>query len=302
MSFKEYPKIHRLGAEENEGILDDGLCIIQEKVDGANTSIWMEDGVMKFASRKHEITEGFNGFIEYAKQHKGILALLKEAPDLRLYGEWLVRHTISYNETMYKHFYLFDLWDEKNKMFLTAELTAGIAEEYGIRAPQIFAKIEKPTIEQINEFVGKTNLGEKGEGVVIKNTHFVNKFGDHSYAKVVTQEFKEENSVAFGGNNKHSETYWEQYVVNEYINEARVRKVMNKVQPLVEKKLDMEHTARIIQTVYHDMITEEIWTIAKKVTGNFSFKSLERISAKKAARVYHDVLNGLTTGIIKEEV
>jgi len=30
--FKKYPKIHRLGKEETEGILE-GTCYIQEKID-----------------------------------------------------------------------------------------------------------------------------------------------------------------------------------------------------------------------------------------------------------------------------
>ena len=41
MTFKKYPKIHRLGKEETEGILD-GVCYIEEKLDGANASIWID--------------------------------------------------------------------------------------------------------------------------------------------------------------------------------------------------------------------------------------------------------------------
>lgn len=36
--FKPYFKIHRLGKEETEGILI-GECHVEEKIDGANTSI-----------------------------------------------------------------------------------------------------------------------------------------------------------------------------------------------------------------------------------------------------------------------
>ena len=43
--FKKYRKIHRLGAEENEGILV-GKVMIQEKIDGANTSIWLEERII----------------------------------------------------------------------------------------------------------------------------------------------------------------------------------------------------------------------------------------------------------------
>ena len=95
--FIKYPKIHRLGSDENDGILI-GKCYIQEKIDGANTSIWIEDGEIKCASRNNELTGGFNGFVDYVKSHEGIKRLLTEHPDYRLFGEWLVRHTLSYKE------------------------------------------------------------------------------------------------------------------------------------------------------------------------------------------------------------
>jgi len=54
--FLKYPKIHRLGKSETEGILD-GQCYIQEKIDGANTSIWMdEDGTIHCGSRNNDLT------------------------------------------------------------------------------------------------------------------------------------------------------------------------------------------------------------------------------------------------------
>lgn len=288
--FKEYRKIHRLGAEENDGILY-GKCYIQEKIDGANTSIWIEDGEMKCASRTRVLTEGFNGFYDYIQSHEGVKKLLADHPTYRLYGEWLVRHTIAYTETAYKQFYLFDIRpsDEEKTPYMDPAEVVEIAKKYGINHAELFAVIENPTVEQIQEYVGKTMLGDKGEGVVIKNFGFLNKFGDPVYAKIVTQEFKEDNSLVFGGNNKHSETYWEQYVVNEYITLARVQKIMNKLQPLVDKRLGMEHTARVIQTVYHDMITEEIWAIQKKVPV-LDFKHLSRLATRKAAKMYHDLL------------
>ena len=42
-SFERYHKIYRIEKSENQGILD-GLCHVQEKIDGANASIWMHDG------------------------------------------------------------------------------------------------------------------------------------------------------------------------------------------------------------------------------------------------------------------
>jgi hypothetical protein len=42
--FIRYPKVYALHKEECEGILDsDADIFIQEKIDGANLSVWMED-------------------------------------------------------------------------------------------------------------------------------------------------------------------------------------------------------------------------------------------------------------------
>jgi hypothetical protein len=288
--FKEYKKIHRLGKEETDGILD-GRCVIQEKVDGANVSIWLEDGVICMGSRSQKITEGFNGFCQYVRENEAIKNLFAKMPTLRLYGEWLVRHTIAYNELAYKHFYLFDIEDTATGVMLDPVTTVIIAKEHGIKHPQIFADVCNPTPEFVKAFAGKTELGEKGEGVVIKNPDFKNKFGEWQYAKVVTEEFKEDNGVVFGGNNKHSDTYWETYVVNKYMTLERIQKIINKVQPLVEKRLDLEHIPRITNTAYHDMLTEEIWDIQAKVEA-LDFKTLKRIAIKKAVQIYKEIITG----------
>lgn len=294
MSFKRYPKIHRLGKEETEGILT-GYCFVQEKVDGANTSIWLDKrGEITCGSRTRELTEGFNGFVDYVKAHEGIKKLLADHPTYRLYGEWLVRHTISYDETKYQQFYLFDITEVKDgeevEEYFNQEEVSSLANEYGINYPQVFGVFDNPSEEAIKEFVGRTNLGEKGEGVVIKNLEHKDKFGNHCYAKIVTEEFKEDNGITFGGNNKHSDTYWEMYIVNKYMTLARVQKVMHKIQPEIDKKLDFEHIPRITSSAYHDMLTEEIWDISKKVK-TIDFDVLKRCCQKKAIQIYKDILN-----------
>lgn len=285
--FIKYPKIYRLGADENLGILD-AEVVVQEKIDGANTSIWVDNGEIECASRNRTLVDDdFNGFVTYISNHEGIRQVLKDLPDLRLYGEWLVKHTISYKETSYKQFYLFDVMLESG-LFMNQEMVGNLASKYNINYPTIFAE-GKLTLEEIQQYVGKSDLGDKGEGVVIKNPEFVNQFGDMAYAKIVTQDFKESNAIVFGGNNKHSETYWEMYVANKYCTLARVQKAMRKIQPEVNEKLDKPHTSRIIMTSYHDLITEEMWEIQKKVP-SLNFRKLKGFCAKKFARIYHDIL------------
>jgi hypothetical protein len=292
--FKQYPKIHRLGAEETDGILY-GTCHIEEKIDGANTSIWVDQDGVHTGSRTREITGmEFRGFNEYVNGHAGIQQLLKEHPTYRLYGEWLVPHTVQYKETVYKEWYMFDIIDESNtnNSWMNADDVIAIADKYQIKHPALFAVVEDPTVEQILEYVGKSELGTVGEGVVIKNHAFVNKFGDMCYAKMVTEKFKEENSLVFGGNNKHSERYWEMYCVNKFVTLERVRKIVNKLNPTLTngERLGMQHIPRILGMVYHDIITEDAWEIAKKVPV-LNFKILQRLVYAKTKKIYVDILN-----------
>lgn len=293
-TFKRYPKIHRLGKEETDGILL-GKVHLEEKIDGANGQIWVDKrGEITCGSRNRELAEGFNGFVDYIKEHKGINKLLKEHPEYRLYGEWLVRHTLQYKESAYQNFYLFDITTikdgEEQEDFFTKEEVVKIADEYGICRPEYHGSFENPTEEQLNEFVGRSTLGEKGEGIVLRNHEFRDKFGNHNHAKIVTQDFKESNAVTFGGNNKHSDTYWEMWIINKYINASRVRKIIHKLEPELGK-LELQHTPRVANTVYHDVLTEEIWEIAKNA-GHVDFNNLKRLAMRKAVQVYKDLLSG----------
>ena len=163
--FKKYPKIHRLGKDEVDDILF-GQCYIQEKIDGANTSIWIaEDGFIRTGSRNRDITgKKFNGFNDYVHTHDGIKKLLEENPEFRLYGEWLVRHSIPYKETAYSRFYLFDI--QVGEDFLTLDEVVRIGNEYEIDMPELFGIYTDPTKEELKELVGKSTIAEKGEGIV----------------------------------------------------------------------------------------------------------------------------------------
>lgn len=289
--FYKYRKVQRLGKEETDGILE-GTVHIQEKVDGANTSIWLDENkVIKMGSRTRTLgEEEFNGFVPYVKGHNGIIELLAYHPEWRLYGEWLVRHTIAYKETAYKKWYMFDIFDSEKMQFLSSPEVNKVAEEYGIETVPYLGVFENPTIDQLKELMDKSAFGDRGEGIVMKNMDFVSKFGDLEYAKLVTESFKEDNGVTFGGNNKYSDSYWEMYVVNKYMTLARIQKIMAKIQPEVNRRLDMQHVPRIMGTAYHDMITEEAWEIANKVP-SLDYKVLKRIADKKAKQVFVDILN-----------
>lgn len=296
MEFKKYPKIQALHKEECDGILN-GAVVIQEKIDGANASIFLgTDGIVHCGSRSRDLTlenDSFNGFLEYVNTHEGIQSYFKENPSMRLYGEWLVRHTLAYNELSYKNFYLYEIEDELGNT-LPIEKIYEIGEQYGIKTAHLFGVFTDPDVETINNMVGNSVIGEKGEGVVIKNLDFVNKFGYKQHAKIVTQEFKEENATTFGGNNKTSEVYNETYYVNKFVTLSRVQKTVNKISSS-EERPDMKHIPMVMGMVFYDVITEEAFVIAKEMAKSgamFDFKSFKRLCDNKTKKIFIEIITG----------
>ena len=299
MQFKKYNKIHALHKAECAEMLH-GPVHVQEKIDGANASIWLhEDGTIRCGSRNNDLIEKnnpFNGFVEYVQNHEGINKYMQDNPRMRLYGEWLVRHTIGYAESSYKEFYLFDIENPMGAM-LEIEDIYKIAEKYGIKTAHYHGLFKNMTLEQVEELAGQSVLGEKGEGIVIKPVDFVNQFGDRTYAKYVTKNFKEDNGVTFGGNNKYSDTYLEMKYVNRYVTLPRVKKVAQKIEATLEgpRGLEMRHIPRVMDSVFHDVMTEEGHAMAKELASSgliFNFKSFKRICDKKAKSIYQEILTG----------
>jgi len=289
--FRSYPKIMSLHKEEVEGILDTPVTV-QEKVDGANVSIWMrDDGSIAYGSRTRELgDDDFNGFGTYVKEHeKQLLDWFSKNPNCRLYGEWLVKHTITYPDEAYKKMYLYDIYLENAEINIEQNYVKDAAEFLGFEYPKLFFEDQIITLEQLTEVVGKSFIGVNGEGVVIKNPTYKNKWGNHVYAKKVHEKFKESNAIVFGGNNKHSESYWEMYVVNKYATLGRLNKIIQKFEPELSEKLDYKHIPEITGRAYYDLLTEEIWEIAGKVV-SLDFKRLRHLATRKFTQIFKDKL------------
>lgn len=303
MLFRAYPKIMRLGKEETDGILDEPVTV-QEKIDGANVSIWLNEfGGISYGSRTRELgKDDFNGFGTYVQAHTEALSIFfKENPKVRLYGEWLVKHTITYPDEAYKKMYLYDVYNEETDKYLEQSIVEGLAKELSFEYPKIFFTGEMVTIPMLEDIVGKSLVPDaaNGEGVVIKRLDFINKYGNLIYAKKVHEKFKESNAIVFGGNNKFSETYWEMYIVNKYCTVGRVRKIMQKLQPEINERLDFQHIPEIVGRAYHDLITEEAWEIATKIVA-VDFKKLKTLCSKKFIQIYKDLINNTPSIADKE--
>jgi hypothetical protein len=175
-------------------------------------------------------------------------------------------------------------------MWYSQEGVKKMGELWSIQTAHLFGVYENPTLELIKELAAQSTLGDKSEGVVIKNYEFLNKFGDRVYAKYVNPEFKEENAIVFGGNNRGAEHYHEIWATNKYMTLARVQKIMQKLSAIKNAPLDIKDTARVIQSAYHDMFEEAMWEIAKKCRA-INFVALQNIATRKASKIFRDILD-----------
>lgn len=266
--FRKYQKIRRLGTTETEGILD-GECYIFPKLDGTNASVWVdESGKIRAASRNRELShESDNaGFYAWAAKDEPLRRFFDKYPNLRLYGEWLVPHTLkTYKDGAWRRFYVFDVMD--GDRFLHYDEYIDLLWDYDLDFIPTQAILSYPTEDQLTRELERNTLYIKdgegvGEGIVIKRYGWRNRFGDEQWAKLVTNEFKERNNKTFGAPKKESGAI-EPDIANGFITEALVEKEYAKI---VNESggWRSEYIPRLLGTVYYCLITEELWEVLKK--------------------------------------
>ena len=112
MEFQKYQHIERFGTEEVERI-GIGEYYVFPKIDGTNSSVWLEDGEIKAGSRNRELTldKDNAGFYNAIINDNRIKSYLEANPTHRLYGEWLVPHSLkTYRDDAWRRFYVFDVY------------------------------------------------------------------------------------------------------------------------------------------------------------------------------------------------
>lgn len=285
MPHKNYWKIYHIDKDESEGILD-GVCYIQEKIDWANLSVWLEEDEIFVGSRTQtvgtdKVKTWFRWAVEYINNHKWIKELLfhlreaYELDDVRLYWEWLVPHTITnYDKDNYNHFYLYDI--EINWIRVWIDTVDSYWKVFNIRTPHLFATLWNPKKSDLDKFLWVSKLWPKGEGIVIKNPDFINRFWNATYAKMVTVEFKEDNWVIFWNQTKHDT---ELDITAKYCDWERVKKIMNKIEQNEWTDITKKHISQIIWMTKYDIITEEANAISKY--GIVDFRRLDWLITKK---------------------
>ena len=148
------------------------FLVIEEKVDGANSGISLdEDGGLILQSRGHVLTGGarerqFDLFKRWANHHWGRLLDVLGTRYV-MYGEWVfARHSIPYDQL--PHYFLeFDLLDRTTGDFLSTERRQELLKGTPIVSVPILGK---GSIDRFEQFIGPSQCssGEWMEGLYIK--------------------------------------------------------------------------------------------------------------------------------------
>lgn len=286
MSFIKYQHLERYGNTEVEGI-EVGTCYVFPKLDGTNGSVWWDGGV-KAGSRNRELSPDNDnaGFMNAMVADKAVISFLYNEPDLVLYGEWLVPHTLkTYQDDAWRKFYVFDVFDRKKERLLSFdEYSEGLVAA-GINVIAPIAIIKNGSIDHFTECLSKAHYLVKdgegaGEGVVIKNYDYQNKYGRQTWAKIVGNEFKAKHHLAMGAPIIGGEIV-EEKIVLKYVTQALVDKVVAKITNEMEG-WSSKYIPRLIHTVYYDLVTEETWNFVKEFKNpKIDFKVLSHYTTAK---------------------
>lgn len=273
-----------------------GECFVFPKIDGTNASVWW-NGKIKAGSRKRELNEEQDNanFYKTIKEDNNIKSFLIDYPELRLYGEWLVPHSLkTYRENAWRKFYVFDVTEgdvEEGGRYLNYDEYKPLMENYEIEYIPCLMRIENGKKERFEQALKKNNYlidDEKGfgEGIVIKNYNYKNRFGRTVWAKIVTSEFKEKHIKEMGEPTIIETTDYEEKFINDYCTETFIKKEYSKMSEGWTSKM----IPKLLGIIWHELVTENIWDAIKKYKNpKLDFGRINKLCIYKTKKVLNDL-------------
>lgn len=291
--------VERIDSDDVQGLLD-GKCSIFPKMDGSNMGVYSEDGEMRMMSRNKEITYTEEPFAVFARSHKNIARFVRDFPGLRLYGEWMVPHTVkSYIPEVWGRWFVFDIMVEspgseytymdkdrnerhldcRDLEYIPYDDYVPLLEAYGIEYVDRICEEESPSLERLGEIADKEDTWMMadgcGEGIVVKRYGYSNPYGRSIWAKVINSEYskfkvesrklKMEAKLA-GGSAEYK-------IARTYVTPDVVNKEYDRI--LADK--GVVYPGQLLGTMFHVLVKENMWDALKKFrVVEINFRTLRR--------------------------
>ena len=298
MEFKKYQHIEKLGSVATEGILN-GKVYIFSKLDGTNTGVYFgADGKIKVNSRNRVLSLGDDNarVCAHIQNDERFKKYFAAHPNHRLFGEWLVKHTIrDYCDDAWRKLYIFDVIEEDeegNEKYLPMEKYIGDLIDCGIDFIPCIAVLENPTEEEVLKFQTECKFlmkdGKSGEGIVIKNYDFVNKFGNVVWAKIVRKFVNAGQPVQKTILNNPADCV-ENQIVEKFLTPELIEKEFSKIV-FDHDGWQTKFIEQLIGVTWHTFITEEIFDAIKKFHNpKIDFALLNKLAVQKIKTVKSDL-------------
>lgn len=295
MEQKKYHSIVRYGHRSTREVLNRGdQIIIQEKVDGANASFAVVDGELKCWSRNRELSMSntLEGFYVWAKQNIEVDKLLE---GVVYFGEWTAQHKVVY-EGYAKQFFLYDIYNLHLEEYVSFSMVRDEAKRLGLNLIPVFFEGEFESFEQLMSYVGRTELNGKlgqevsGEGIVVKNVDYRDRFGKQMFVKLVVDKFAEVQMQKAPKDPKKKFTP-EELKVRECITSPRVEKQLFKMieEGLLDRDFGVEDMGKILKHV-SPLVAEDILKEEMDEFPHLTVKDVQTFMCKVLPLVIKDII------------
>lgn len=293
VDFKKYMHVERLYTPEVDGILN-GTVYVFPKLDGANACLYMNvNADVQIGSRNQPTTRDYDTLkmYSYLDTHEDFKRVVRDHPNYIIYGEWLSPHTITtYYPSAYYQYYIFDVFDVITEKYLPYDEYSKMLDEYGIHNYlKPIAVLENPSYEEVEKYT-ESNIFLMtegcGEGIVIKNYDYINRFGRIVWAKVVREGFKVKAKAKDKG--EIPETI-ESKIINENLSWYYVSKEYQKL--IVDEGVIWEDkmTPDFIRSVYSEWWKDYSFEVLTNIKGPIVMKNLNKCASKTIVKYLRDI-------------
>lgn len=270
MEQKKFTDVVRLGHKSTVDVLQVGdKIVIQEKLDGANASFTLDNDELHAFSRNRKLdaSNTLGGFYEFIViKFKDNNHLLNE--DYIYFGEWLNPHKVKY-EGYEKQFFLFDIYSKSKHNYLEFKEVEHEAITLGLNLIPVFYQGEYESFEQLESYVGQTKVNGKigdnqlGEGIVVKNVDYRDRFGNQLYVKMVVDEFREVQKQKKAKNPSEYMNTPEYILAESLATKGRIDKIIYKLrdEAVIGSEIDKKDIGLVFKEcnlrTYEDILKEE---------------------------------------------
>lgn len=297
MTQKKFTDVVRMGHKTTQGVfhIDDPITIT-EKIDGANASFKREgDKVLAFSRNNHlDESSDLGGFYQWVQANIDPTKLLE---GVIMFGEWLNPHKVKYAPEHTKTFILFAIFNEFTQEYVSFSMVKDEARRLNLKLVPVFYEGVYQSYEHLQSFVGKTELGgtlggeTTGEGIVVVNYDYKDRYGDQVFTKMVVDKFAEvqhQKSPRDPNTPETIEALW----VKDNMTKARIEKLLLKLvdEGIIEEEFGIEDMGTILKNINRRLIDDMIKEEVDYLPEGYELKEIGRAVAGKSPNIIKEII------------